>query len=106
MRPEWTLRTQRPQWIVDTFLVRTPDDSVGHHHGFHSVLVQELRNVVRNRRVRTDVSRFGEPALEMFWLSTVRNDDADRRFRGVCVVGTVECHRRDWIPSEPPARLL
>jgi hypothetical protein len=98
--PKGTFRTSCAPRIVYCFLVRTPDDSVGHYDGDNLVFQQEGLNLSASLFVRTNVTVVGVPSFQDVSSAAFVSHNANRDLRRMTIVWTIESNRGDWITTK------
>ena len=98
--PVRTLRAGLSLGVVDAFLMRTSDKTIGDDHGLGGVLFEEGENLIANLEVGTHVEIVGEPALEWIRLAAFVAHDGDNDFRGEICGWSVEGDGGDRIAAK------
>jgi hypothetical protein len=106
VRPKRALRTDLAVGIVDSFLVRTADDAVGHDDGLGTVLADEAKNRFSDGWVSSHIEIVGEPTFERVGFGVLRGNDADGDLAREFIAWAVERDRGDWVAAETSASLL
>jgi hypothetical protein len=105
-RPIRAVRAGVAFGVVDTFLVRTADDAVGHDHGTSLVLSKEGLDLLADNRIAADIDAFGEPAFELIGRVAFVGDDRDGNLGGQVRSRAIEGDRRDRVsPESAPSTL-
>ena len=76
-RPIRAVRAGLAFGVVDAFLVRAADDTVGHDHGASLMLAQEGLDLLADNRAAANIDIFGEPAFEQGGRVAFVGDDRD-----------------------------
>jgi hypothetical protein len=99
-RPIRAVRAGVAFGVVDTFLVRTADDAVGHDHGTSLMLAKEGLDLLADNRIAADIDAFGEPAFELIGRVAFVGDNGDGNLGGQVRSRAIEGDRRDWVALE------
>ncbi len=105
VRPEWALGADLSVGVIDPLFMRAAYDSIRHHDGFDSVILQEPQDAGSDGRICPSVSLLGEQALH-YRIGAVRDNNPNRDFAGAFVVGTVERDGRGREATKAAAGLL
>src|SRR5258705_4467920 len=105
-RPIRAVRARVAFGVVDTFLVRTADDAVGHDHGTSLMLAKEGLDLLADNRIAAYIDAFGEPAFELIGRVAFVGDDRDGNLGGQVRSRAIEGDRRDRVsPESAPSTL-
>ena len=80
--------------------MRAADDLLHHHDGADALRSEELQDGARRTDVVADVSGERVPALEIFHVAVLDEDECDHDLRGDAIVGAVEGDRRERVARE------
>jgi hypothetical protein len=99
MRPKRALGAFCPHWIIDTFLMRTTNDSVNHRDALGFMSTNEFQDLLIHLVIDSHIADAG-PALKERGLFAFSENDADGGFRGKFVVWPIERNGGDRIASD------
>ena len=99
-RPIRAVRAGVAFGVVDTFLVRTADDAVGHDHGTSLMLAKEGQDPLADDRIAAYIDVFGEPAFELVGRVAFVGDNGDGNLGGQVRSRAIEGNRRDGVAPE------
>src|SRR5258708_914238 len=99
-RPMRAVRAGVAFGVVDTFLVRTADDAIGHDHGTSLMLAKEGLDLLADNRIAAYIDAFGEPAFELIGRVAFVGDDRDGNLGGQVRSRAIEGDRRDRVAPE------
>src|SRR5258708_18604970 len=103
-RPIRAVRAGVAFGVVDTFLVRTADDAVGHDHRTSLMLAKECLDLLADHRIAAYIDAFGEPAFELIGRAAFVGDDRDVNLGGQVPSRAIEGDRRDSVtPASSPS---
>ena len=80
--------------------MRAAYDAICHYHGLHIVGADELDDRSTYSGVVAHVCFIRVPPCQLFRLPTFTEYDPDGHLRGPSVIGSVECHRGDWVATK------
>ncbi len=87
-------------FVIDPFLVRTPNYAIRHRDRSHLMLLDKLKYLAGNAGVGADVSTIDFPVAQFFHRFILGWHDANSDLCSLAQVRTVEGNRRNWPSSQ------
>src|SRR6266852_3574731 len=92
--------------VVDSFLMRAADYSVGHHHRQHAMLLHKFQNLLGDTWVGADIAMIYFPVAQFSYFPILGRHDADHDLCGLAQVGPIERNGRSWPTAQSFSGLL
>jgi hypothetical protein len=83
-------------FVIDSFLVRTPNYAIGHHDGSRLMFLEKFKYLTGNAGVGTDIATIHFPIAQLFHRCILGWHDANSDLCRLAQVRAVEGNRRNW----------